>query len=331
MTDKQLTIADATGIQVYTDGGMRGIIDQIKVEVAGVVPDLKTAKGRKAIASLAAKVARSKTHLDALGKELTADQKAATKAVDNERKAMRDELDDLRDEVRRPLTEWEDAEKERVADIQEWIRQIPAPEGIIASAQEWQNQIDRIESLEIDDSIAEFAAEAAKVKDHALTLARAELITAEAAERAEQDRIKAAADAQAKREQEIADNAAAQAKQQAEANAAAEAKRVSDARAAADNKREADRLQAIADKLAAEANAKRQADEAVAAEKRKQAVKEAEAAQAEAARTADIEHQRAINREALAELIKVCKDDEMAREVLIAIIAGQIPHTKVIY
>ncbi len=35
-------------------------------------PDIDTRKGRKAIASLAAKVARSKTYLDGLGKDLVA-------------------------------------------------------------------------------------------------------------------------------------------------------------------------------------------------------------------------------------------------------------------
>ena len=40
MTTTQLTIADATGIQVYTDGGMRFILDQIRSEVEGMVPDI---------------------------------------------------------------------------------------------------------------------------------------------------------------------------------------------------------------------------------------------------------------------------------------------------
>ena len=116
-----LVLADVTAIQVYTDGGMFEIIAQIREEVSGLVPDLSTAKGRKAIASMAAKVARSKTRLDALGKDLTADIAAQKALIDIDRRKMRDALDELRDEVRRPLTEWEDAEKLRVSVIQQRI------------------------------------------------------------------------------------------------------------------------------------------------------------------------------------------------------------------
>jgi chromosome segregation ATPase len=85
----------------------------IREQVVGHVPNLETQAGRKEIASLARKVASSKVVLDGLGKDLVAEWKAKSKKVDAERKRCRDTLDALRDEVRRPLTEWEEAEEAR--------------------------------------------------------------------------------------------------------------------------------------------------------------------------------------------------------------------------
>ncbi|OCS62006.1 hypothetical protein BBZ50_02590 [Escherichia coli] len=49
------------------------------------VPDITTAKGRKEIASLAYKVAQTKTYLDGLGKDLVAELKEIPKLIDANR------------------------------------------------------------------------------------------------------------------------------------------------------------------------------------------------------------------------------------------------------
>jgi hypothetical protein len=74
---------------------------------------VETAKSRKAIASMAYKVSQSKTILDNAGKDLVSEAKAKIKKIDMARKYSRDFLDSLRDEVRKPLTDWEEAEKEK--------------------------------------------------------------------------------------------------------------------------------------------------------------------------------------------------------------------------
>ena len=253
-----LVLADVTAIQVYTDGGMFEIIAQIREEVSGLVPDLSTAKGRKAIASMAAKVARSKTRLDALGKDLTADIAAQKALIDIDRRKMRDALDELRDEVRRPLTEWEDAEKLRVSVIQQRITSFGEfNEGDPATSGDWKQRIDWLESVEINDSFSEFAADAAKAKDHALALARAGLITAEAADRAEADRIAEQAKQQEIRDKRIADEAAATAKREAEEAASREAEHVKLAAIAKCQQIEQERLDAERREHEAEARAKR--------------------------------------------------------------------------
>lgn len=72
------------------------------------VPDITTAKGRKEIASLAYKVAQTKTYLDGLGKDLVAELKEIPKLIDANRKTVRDRLDELKAKARQPLTDYEE-------------------------------------------------------------------------------------------------------------------------------------------------------------------------------------------------------------------------------
>ncbi|MBJ9826255.1 hypothetical protein I5685_16155 [Citrobacter koseri] len=89
------------------------LLEKIETEARSLVPDLTTKKGRDAIASMAHKVARSKTYIDNAGKDLVAELKALPKQIDESRRIVRERLDALKDEVRRPLTEWE-SEQERI-------------------------------------------------------------------------------------------------------------------------------------------------------------------------------------------------------------------------
>ena len=53
---------------LFVPGGLDSILARIEADARALVPDVGTVKGRKEIASTAAKVARSKTYLDDLGK-----------------------------------------------------------------------------------------------------------------------------------------------------------------------------------------------------------------------------------------------------------------------
>ena len=97
-----------------TEGGSDSVLDAIRKQVEGLVLDISTEKGRKEIASVAYKIARTKTALDDQGKTLKAEMQKTVDLVDGERKKIRDGLDALKEEVRKPLTDWENAEKFRV-------------------------------------------------------------------------------------------------------------------------------------------------------------------------------------------------------------------------
>lgn len=100
-------------VKLFSEDGMTEILDKIKAKTDEFVPDLETDSGRKEIASMAHKVARSKTLIDGLGKETQSEWKKKVDAVNALRKKARDFLDDLKGEVRKPLTEW-DEEQERI-------------------------------------------------------------------------------------------------------------------------------------------------------------------------------------------------------------------------
>lgn len=89
--------------------------ERMKAETAAHVPDVSTAKGRDELRALAFRVTKTKTTLDKAALELTADWRARTKAVNEARAPIVERLTALADEVRKPLTDWEDAERARIA------------------------------------------------------------------------------------------------------------------------------------------------------------------------------------------------------------------------
>ena len=97
-----------TALQVYSAAnGLDPFLQKIREEIDSFVPDVATRKGREAIASIAYKVARSKTALDNVGKELVAELKEVPKKIDAERKRMRDLLDGWQAEFMVSVSFWD--------------------------------------------------------------------------------------------------------------------------------------------------------------------------------------------------------------------------------
>lgn len=185
-TELMVSIDKENALEVYSKpNGLDPYIEQIREEVESFVPDMTTESGRKEIASIAYKVAKSKTYLDNLGKSLTDDWAKKKKAVDSERKRVREELDALKDQVRLPLTDWENAEKERVSRLQgvmTWLddqRNTQYNFGYEPGSKELQGVIDEVEHVVIDSSFAEFMAVATSVKEKTLDILNARKLQAE--------------------------------------------------------------------------------------------------------------------------------------------------------
>lgn len=78
---------------------------------------VETAAGRDVLKSTAYQVARTKTAVDDLGKALVADAKKRVADIDGRRKTWRDAMDALRDRIRQPLTDWEQAAQKAAEEV----------------------------------------------------------------------------------------------------------------------------------------------------------------------------------------------------------------------
>lgn len=354
MTSTELSLLPTkeTALQVFSsECGLDPYLAQIKKEIDAFVPDVSTKKGRDAIASIAHKVARSKTALDNVGKELVAELKDIPRKVDAERKRMRDLLDQWKEEVRKPLTEWEEAEKARVATHQTNLTTIKEMTigAQVESSAILRHRISHLNAITIDSAWQEFESEAHRVKAETLEALNAALVERESyeAEQAELERLRAeeAARAQKEREERIAREAAEAARRDAEAKANAEReaaiKREAEERAAAERRE-------LELKLAAE-RAEREAIEAKQREERAVAEAEARAKQAaelERQRIADEKaaeeaeakrrernraHKAAINSAAKQALIEAGIPAEHAEAAIKEIALGKVPNVSISY
>ena len=343
--------AKETALAVFSAPmGLDPYLAKIKEELDAFVPDVSTKKGRDAIASIAYKVAKGKTALDNIGKDLVADLKDVPKKIDAERKRMRDLLDLWKDDVRRPLTEWEAAEESRQARHKtgiELIQQAAATHDF--SAHTLRTTLAGIEARVIDTSWEEFEAEAHRAKSktvEALQKAIAERDKHEA-EQAELARLRAEAAAreQREREEQIAREATERVQRKAEAQARtdreAAIRREQEAKAAAERRElelklnveraEREKSEAIQREQQAKANAERKAAEAVEAEQHRVAAQaEAEAAETKR-RERDKAHKTAINRAAMEAFIAGGLSEESAKQAITLIAKKQIPAISISY
>lgn len=341
-----------TALQVYsTPQGLEPYLAAIKTELDAFVPDVSTKKGRDAIASIAYKVAKGKTALDNIGKDLVAELKDVPKKIDAERKRMRDLLDLWRDEVRRPLTEWEEAEAAREAGHKagiEWFN-LRAKEHHDLDLSELRASLAEVDGKVVDQAWEEYEAEAHRAKAKALDALTTAIVAREKyeAEQAELTKLRAEAAAreQKEREERIAREAAERAQREAEAKAQAEReatiKREAEAAAAAERRElelklaaeraEREKAEAIQREQQAKADAERREAEAVAAEQRRvAAIAEAEAKEAKR-READKAHKTAINRAALDAFMAGGMPEECAKLAVTLIAKKAIPAVSISY
>ncbi len=316
-----VVIEKKNAMAVFTNNDqLDPLIEAIEKEARSLVPDVTTKKGRDAIASMAHKVARSKTYIDNAGKDLVAELKALPKQIDESRRVVRERLDALKDEVRRPLTEWE-AEQERIK-AEEAMNALHT-EALTMNEEFDRQRAARIESdheiaLLMNDAFdreqADKAAEAERQRiahEEEIKRLAAAAAAREVEQRAQREREEAAlreAALKAQAEQAERDRIAAEQKAEADKQAAIEAERR--------------KAQEEADRIRREAEQREQAR--LAEEKRK--------ADEQARREADVKHRKAVGTEIVKALLaNTSLTRDQAIEVLTAVKDGRIPHTGISY
>lgn len=351
-----------TAVAVFTDEQRYSeFYAKMKAETDKFIPNLATKAGRDEIASNAFKVTKAKTTLDKHGLALTEEWRLKTKAVNAARAKMTGELDELAKAVRKPLTDWEEAEEARVRacrDLIIWLKS-SATVSFDDTAATVRARGMEVYAKAIDpDAFRDLEEEAQAAKAQTVEVLKAALarLTQEEADKAELEALRAA---NAERER----IAAEQAEADRLASEKAEAERIAEERRVADEKAEQDRIerarQEAAERAQREAQEQAEAEriererkhnEELAAEKARADKAEAdraaeaqriadeqadrdrkakEEADAQAKREADQVHRTKIKSEAKAAIMTCGADEETARKIVMAIIAGEVPHVRV--
>ncbi|WP_409264688.1 hypothetical protein [Pseudomonas sp. KCJK9000] len=362
-------ISEANAPAIYVAGGLQQFIELVKGEIEGEVPDLTTRKGRERIASLAAKVSKSKAAVEKPGRDYLRRLKEMPKVVEAELREFVTKMDTLRDETRRPLTEWEAAEDARIDrhnDRLNWLKTLADDLGELSSLH-IKGLIAEAEGMQLGAHWEEFEAEAANAKDKVLSTLRAALqkreqfeaeqaeltrLRREAEERAEQDRIRAAQEAAveaerqrvaqqqqaereaaARREQELLDQAAAQ-EREAEnqrLQLKLQAEQAERARVQAEADRIAVEQRAEQERQAAARRAVEAAEQARQEERRRADAAAAEILRQQEAREADKAHRASINRAALEAFVAGGMTEECAKQAITLIAQRKIPNIAITY
>lgn len=293
MSNDLITIETVTAVEIFRPGGSKPILEDIKAKVNSIVLDVSTSIGREQIRSLAAKIARSKTTLDNMGKELKAEWKSKCDAIDLERRTIWDELEALQHKVRGPVTDFENKEKKRTEGHEKDLIVLAnwANLGASGTSKQAEENLVSLDGSYKSKNWEEFQAraEGVYVETRGSLVASCENLKKQEEERAELERL---------RREEYAREQIAKEDAFKERQAAAVA-------------------------------------EALEAEKKRLAYDEQCEKEAQARREADKTHKAEIHNEILKMLIGVVDvsqpADELAKNIIIAIATGKIPHVKINY
>ena len=349
-TGTALIVLPASALPQIIAADTDGLLSKLAAKVAEFSkgnPDVSRPKDREAMRKLATQIRSTKAELDRLGKSLGDEANKTINAINAERRVLREKLEQLEEAVRGPLTAYEAAEKQRIADNEAALAaiveapnygQTETPAEIAARievltnypARDWREfsdraastiaaEITRLERLHAaavkrEEDAAELERLRAKEDERRreaekrAQLEREARIAAEAADRAAQTEREAAA----RREREVAEAAQREREASAQRERDAEASRlkaIRDKEAAEEREREAI-AKAERDRIAANARAeteRKAAEEAAIVAERKRQEREAAAIKAE-------EDRRAAN---LAHTRKINR--EAAAQIVLAI------------
>ncbi|MEO0955644.1 MAG: hypothetical protein AAFY12_11675 [Pseudomonadota bacterium] len=302
---------------------LKDLVSEIDEDINEFEYDLATDSGRKAIASMAYKIAQLKTKLDGAGKDLTEEKRKQIDSVNEVRRDVRNKLDDLKAKARQPLDDWEARQKQIKATIEGGYIKIAEiatiPHG--STSEQIMERLGTLQNLEFDIELIgpeQHAALNREIQEEMEAVQelydreiqaekdREELARLKA-EQEEKERLQREADAKAAAEKAEAERAERM-KQEAEV----EAKRKADAEAQAKIE-EAERKQREAEQALADKKAE---EDRIAAE--------------DAKRQRDQEHRSRVMRAAKEAIMEHGSVDEAsAKAVVLAIGSGSVPNVSI--
>lgn len=340
-------------IEYFQPNGLQPLIDSIALKAKGLPTDFTIKENQAIIRSSAAEIASQKVKLEKIGKLAIDELSKTVKSVTAERIRAVDAIQQIQNDVRKPLTDWENADKARIAKIKDNIKKFFTDGHFIQA--NWRTlSIDAMENcltnIESDlSNYDEFSAEATETKNTAIqqindAISLRRKHDAEQAELAELRRLKEENERK-ERERQIAENARLEAEQKAEAELQAEKDRAAQEILLAENKRQ--QLEATAKRLEREAieekhrveqavilaAQKAEEDKAKAIEQERIRIEQEQKKIAEetAKREADIKHKEKINNIILGDFIAEGIAENIAKEIIRVISQGKITGLKINY
>ena len=246
--DYSVTVTHKENLLSFFRNGanLDSLYNVVESKARALVADVTTKEGVSQIKSTARQIASIKKRVDDLGKDIVAELKDLPKQIDANRKKWREDMEALQDEIRKPVTEIENRQKE--------IEEIRATHGKLAlsGSEEIKAAIETIDKIELTgdkwkESLDDAAA-AVKAEKGALEVMLNAALKKEAEARELEELRKKQEEAERIiREQKIREEAERKAREEAEARAAAEKARLEREKA------EAERKAAEAEKAAREA------------------------------------------------------------------------------
>ena len=321
--------------------GLEPIIQSIETVARGLVVAGGTSskEGISQIKAMVTKVAGVKLSLDNIGKEIVAEMKERPKKIDANRKSMRDRLEALQEEIRRPVTEIEERGKLILNISARPMNVVNEKSEVVRKAIAVLEREDLSEDRWKESHTAALTAVANAMKALQGILATAEKREADAAEF---ERMKAE-NARLQREKDdnrIRKEAADKAKKESDDKAAAqlEASRLREEKAkkeADDAKKQLNELKEVKTTLVPEASQPSENSANGPAIVGSEVSQGSKWAPAEVeAREKEREYRKVCNREAaedIASTILAAGDYDIAKAIIAAIIKGEIRHTKMEY
>ncbi len=331
-----VTIQTRPVVDIFTAPGLvPALLAAVRTEAArDFTPDVTTAKGREAIKAQAFKVTKTKTYLEDLGKKEAARIKALVKPLDEGRKALWDGLEKIQAETRQPLTSWEETRdllRRKLSLIQNTPTALFRADSIAIKT-----SIETVQATPTDEATwFELADEAAAIRR--VTVATLQEMLEKALQAEEDAReLQRLKDEETKRKQEARDEELSKQGEERAKLALEQAKpaqALPSAQEPAGPENQALAGQGGANQPVAPIQATPLTVPQADALRRGEPVSIAQAA-------SDVEHRRALNREALADLtalvlsaipIQPEKAEEAALNVLRAVVNGAVRHISITY
>jgi hypothetical protein len=352
---------------IFTDTAKTLFLTLVRDEVASFIPDISTEKGREEIKANGRKIAKIRNRIEDVKKTVTEQWRVKTNEVNAQARDIKAQLEALEELALKPLTDFNNAEKARIQEHEEKISEIEfyakqnivnieTAESFLTSLKpllerDWQEFKDRAERA-YDVSIAYVNEQLARLQEIArqqAELAELNRKAEEARQKEREEQIRREAEEKARREAEVKAEAERQAilkaqqeKHDAEIRKQREEQEKIEAENRAKLKAEQDRLDAerkkaqeekealekqLADQKVEAERAKREADEKALKEKQ-----EAERVEAERLkREADLEHRKAINNQAVSDLLVHGITKEQAIAIVTAIAKKEIANISIAY